>query len=71
MRRRWGGVCCGMSRSALVILALMGVGFMIAKNMLMGGEKLPMEVGSSAAMVLPADKAAAEVAYQTATFGLG
>ncbi|MDA0767361.1 MAG: hypothetical protein O3A87_12110 [Verrucomicrobia bacterium] len=60
-----------MSRSALVILALIGVGFMIAKNMLMGGEKLLMEDGKSAALVLPADKAAAEVAYQTATFGLG
>jgi hypothetical protein len=60
-----------MSRSALVVLALSGIGFMIAKNMLMGGEKLPMEDGRSAAVILPADKSASEVSYQTATFGLG
>lgn len=60
-----------MSKGALVILAVAGLGFMIAKNMLMGGERLPMETGDSAATVLPADKAASEVAFQTATFGLG
>lgn len=49
----------------------MGVLFVFARKMLMAGEKLPMEDGTSAALVLPADKDASQVAYQTATFGLG
>jgi hypothetical protein len=73
IRLRGGGneVEWVMSRSTVAILVMMGIGFMIAKDMLMGGQKLPMEDGKSAALVLPADKAASEVAYQTATFGLG
>jgi hypothetical protein len=60
-----------MSRSAVVILVLSGIGFMFAQHMIKGGAELPMENGESSATTLPADRAASEVAFQTATFGLG
>lgn len=61
----------GMSRSAVVILVLSGIGFLFAQRMIRDEVKLPMENGMSSATVLPADRVASEVAFQTATFGLG
>ena len=34
-------------------------------------EELPIEDGKVAARTLPIDKATAEIAYETATFGIG
>ena len=55
----------------VALLVFMGLCFVIARKMLWGGENLPLEDGTSSAQILPLDKAASEVAFQTATFGLG
>ena len=60
-----------MSRMTVALLVFMGLCFVVARKMLMGGENLPLEDGVSSAQVLPLDKASSEVAFQTATFGLG
>ena len=60
-----------MRRLTLALVALSGIGLMIAKQLSTSGTELPMADGESSATVLPADRAASKTAFQTATFGLG
>lgn len=61
----------GMSRRILAILALSLLGMFVGTRALSGGERLPVADGVPSAKKLPADAAASQVAFETATFGLG
>ena len=60
-----------MRHLRLLLLVATGIAMIAGTRGLRGGEDLPVADGKPAAGVLPADVQASQIAFETATFGLG
>jgi hypothetical protein len=60
-----------MSRFGIILLVATGIAMIAGTRGLRGDEDLPVADGKPATGVLPADVQASQVAFETATFGLG